>query len=299
MAIIVNENTRVLVQGITGQFGEFVTRNMLETGTNVVCGVTPGRGGQSVWGVPVYDSVEEALGKEGEVDATVVLVPGNLVRAAVRESLDAGIKTVLVEVERVPLHDALEMIAIAEKRGIRLLGPGSVGLVCPGKGSLGLFGAPEELAKIAWVPGHVGIVSRSGGQTSTLAWSVCKVGLGISTAINLGSEPILGTTLREVLPLFQADDETVGVVYFGEIGTVMEEEAADLIREGGYTKPLVAYIAGAGLPSGLRFSHASAIIEGGRGTAEGKIKALRGVGAYIANAPEDLSAMIGSVFQRT
>jgi len=297
MAIIVDENTRVLIQGITGRFGEFITRNMLDSGTRVIAGVTPGRGGASVWGIPVYDTVKEAIEEQGEIDATVIVVPGPGAREAALEAFDAAIKNVLVEVERVPLHDGLELIAHARERGIRLLGPGSAGLVSPGKGSLGLFGSPEELAKIAWVPGRIGVISRSGGQTSTLAWTICQTGLGISTAINLGSEPVLGTTFLELLPLFQADDETDGVAYFGEIGTVMEEEAAELIKNGGYTKPLVAHIAGRGLPSGLRFSHASAIVEGGRGTAESKIKALQGVGAYIVDKPEDLSATLERVFK--
>jgi len=297
MAIIVDENTRVLIQGITGRFGEFITRNMLDSGTRVIAGVTPGRGGTSVWGIPVYDTVKEAIEEQGEIDATVIVVPGPGAREAALEAFDATIKNVLVEVERVPLHDGLELIAHARERGIRLLGPGSAGLVSPGKGSLGLFGSPEELAKIAWVPGRIGVISRSGGQTSTLAWTICQTGLGISTAINLGSEPVLGTTFLELLPLFQADDETDGVAYFGEIGTVMEEEAAELIKNGGYTKPLVAHIAGRGLPSGLRFSHASAIVEGDRGTAESKIKALQGVGAYIVDEPEDLSATLERVFK--
>ena len=298
MAIIVDENTRVLIQGITGRFGEFITRNMLDAGTRVVAGVTPDRGGESVWGIPVYNTVKEAMEKQGEIDATVIVVPGPGAKTAALEAFDAAIKTVLVEVERVPLHDGLELVASAKKKGIRLLGPGSAGLVSPGKGSMGIFGSPEELAKIAWVPGRIGVISRSGGQTSTLAWSICQTGLGISTAINLGSEPVLGTTFLELLPLFQDDNETDGVVYFGEIGTVLEEEAAELIKEGGYTKPLVAHIAGRGLPSGLRFSHASAMIEGGRGTAESKIKALQDAGVYIADKPEDLSTTLEKVFKR-
>lgn len=298
MSIIVDEGTKVLVQGITGRFGEFVTRNMLDTGTKVLAGVTPGKGGKSVWGVPVYDTVKQAVEKQGEIDATVVVVPGPDAKKAVLEAFDAVIGTALMEVERVPLHDALELIAYAKKNGIRLLGPGSGGAVSPGKGSLGMFGSPEELARIAWVCGRIGVISRSGGQTSTLAWAICRTGLGISTAVNLGSEPILGTTFPELLTLFQADDETDGVVYFGEIGTVMEEEAAELIKRGGYTKPLVAHIAGRGLPSGLRFSHASAIVEGGKGTAESKIEALQDAGAYIADKPEDLSAIIAKVFRK-
>jgi succinyl-CoA synthetase alpha subunit len=298
MAIIINETTKVLIQGITGRFGEFIARNMLDTGTNVIAGVTPGRKGQSVLGIPVYDSVLEAIAEKGMVDAAVVVVPGPEAKKAVFETLDAGVKTVLMEVERVPLHDALEVIARSKKANARLIGPGSAGLVSPGRGSLGAMGAPEELARIAWVPGRIGVISRSGGQTSTLAWSVCRTGRGISTAINLGSEPLLGTTFSELLPLFESDADTDGIVYFGEIGTIMEEEAAEVIKEGRYKKPLIAHIAGKGLPSGLRFSHASAMIEGGRGTAESKIKALQEVGAFIAEKPQDLGPLIEKVFRK-
>jgi len=297
MAIIIDENTRVIVQGITGRFGQFLTRNMLDTGTRVVAGVTPERAGQSVWGVPVYNTVKELVERHGEVDASVVVVPGRGAKNAVLESFRAGIKTVLMEVERVPLHDALELIAYARQADIMLLGPGSAGVVSPARGSMGIFGSPEELARIAWIPGRIGVVSRSGGQTSTLAWQICRSGLGISSAINLGSEPVLGTTFADILPLFEKDSDTDGIVYFGEIGTVMEEEAAELIKAGGYTKPLVAHIAGKGLPAGLRFSHASAMVEGGIGTAESKIEALRGAGAYIAEKPEDLSAALERAFK--
>ncbi|MFH0813579.1 MAG: CoA-binding protein [Pseudomonadota bacterium] len=295
MAILVDKNTKVLVQGITGRFGQFVTRNMLDVGTNVVAGVTPGRKGEKVWGIPVYNTVQEALAEHAPVDATVVLVPGPEAKAAVVEAFDAGFKTLLMEVERVPLHDALEVIALAKKAGVRLLGPGSAGLVSPGEGSLGVFGSPEELARVAFIPGRIGVISRSGGQTTTLCWNICQSGFGISTAINLGSEPVLGTTFPELLTLFQEDDETDVVAYFGEIGGVMEEEAAELIREGKYKKPLVAYIAGKGLTSGIRFSHASAIIEGGKGTAEGKAKALQAAGAYVVDRPDDIGPTIAKI----
>lgn len=298
MAIIIDENTRVVVQGITGRFGETVTRNMLESGTKVIAGVTPGRGGQSVWGVPVYDSVEEALRKEGEINASLIVVPGPEAKAGALEAIEAGIETILMEVERVPLHDALEVIAKARKAGIRLIGPGSGGMVSAGKATLGFIGSASEIAKAAFLPGRIGVISRSGGQTSTLAWVVVQAGFGVSTAINLGSEPILGTTFPELLPLFQKDGETDGVVYFGEIGTVMEEEAAEVIKEGHYTKPLIAYIAGRGLPSGLRFSHASAIIEGGRGSAESKVKALREAGAHVVERPEELASKLVEVFKK-
>jgi succinyl-CoA synthetase alpha subunit len=295
LAILIDNNTRVLVQGITGRFGQFVARNMLDVGTNLVAGVTPGRKGEKVWGVPVYDTVKDALASHAPIDATVVLVPGPEAKAAVIEAYEAGIKLVLMEVERVPLHDALEVIALAKKYGVKLLGPGSAGLVSPGKASLGVFGSPEELARVAFVPGRVGVISRSGGQTTTLCWNICQAGFGISTAINLGSEPVLGTTFPEHLMAFQEDKDTDVVAYFGEIGGVMEEETAELLKEGKFTKPLVAYIAGRGLTAGIRFSHASAIIEGGKGTAEGKAKVLQEAGAYVVEKPEDIGPTIAKI----
>ncbi len=299
MAILCDENTTMLIQGITGRFGQGVARRMMEVGSRVVVGVTPGRGGQSVWGVPVFDTVKEALAAVGPVEAAVTVVPGPQAKGAVIESFEAGIKTVLMRVERVPLHDALEIIAQARKHDIRLIGPGSAGLVSPGKASLGGLGGfvgSSDLPQIAFKPGRIGVISRSGGQTTTLSWVVCSAGFGISTAIHLGSEPVLGTTLAEVLPLFEADEETDGVVYFGEIGTVMEEEATEVIKAGGYAKPLIAYIAGKGMPAGLRFSHASAIVEGGQGTAEAKIQALKSVGAEVVDRPDGFGPALKKTF---
>jgi len=298
MAIIIDETTRMLIQGITGRFGQNVARRMIEVGSKVVAGVTPGRGGETVWGVSVYNTVNEAIQAVGEVGASVVVVPGPEAKSAVIEVFRAGIKTVLMRVERVPLHDTLEIIAHAKKGGIRLIGPGSAGIVSPGRASLGGLGGfmgSSDLPKIAFKPGRIGVISRSGGQTSTLSWAVCRAGFGVSTAVHLGSEPVLGTTFAELLPFFQADEGTDGVVYFGEIGTVMEEEAAEIIKAGLFKKPLVAYIAGKGLPTGLRFSHASAIVEGGKGSAEGKIKALKEVGAHVVEKPEQIGPTLKKV----
>jgi succinyl-CoA synthetase alpha subunit len=296
LPIIIKEKTKVMIQGITGRFGQFIARNMLDTGTNLVAGVTPNRGGSKVWDVPVYNTIQEAWDAHGPISSTVILVPGPGAKFALDEAVNFKFDTILMEVERVPLQDALECVAKCKKAGIRLLGPGSAGLVSPGKGSLGIFGSPEELAKVAFEPGRVGVISRSGGQTSTLAFNVCKAGYGISTAIHLGTEQVMGTTLAEVLPLFEADDDTDGVVYYGEIGGVMEEEAAEIIKAKKYTKPFIAYIAGRGLPAGMRFSHASAIIEGGKGTAEGKAKALKDVGAHVMLAPEDIGPTLKKIF---
>ncbi|MFX0198165.1 MAG: CoA-binding protein [Candidatus Hodarchaeota archaeon] len=297
MAILIDEQASVLIQGITGRFGSFVARLMRDYGTNVVAGVTPGRGGQDVWGIPVYNTVEEAWNTRGPFDVSLIVVPGPVVKAAALEAIDAGIKLIHMEVERVPLHDTLEVLAQARKAGIRIIGPGSGGIISPGKAVIGFIGAAEEISKVAFKPGRVGVISRSGGQTSTLCYVICQAGLGISTAINLGSETVLGTTPAELLLLFQEDDETDAVAYFGEIGTVMEEEAAEIINEGKFTKPFVAYIAGRGLTAGVRFSHASAIIEGGRGTAESKVKALQEVGAYVVDKPEDIGPTLAQLLK--
>ena len=289
MAILINEKTRVVIQGITGRFGNSVTRLMLDYGTNVIAGVTPGRKGQEVWGLPVYNTVQEALAEHGPFDVSLVVVPGPECKAAGIEAINAGIKLVHMEVERIPLHDILELLAYAKRAGTRIIGPGSGGMITAGKAVVGMIGAAEDISKVAFKPGHIGVISRSGGQTSTLSFVICRAGLGISTAINLGSEPVLGTTPAELLPMFQEDKDTNAVAYYGEIGTVLEEDAAEIIKEGRFTKPFVAYIAGRGLPSGIRFSHASAIVEGGRGTAESKVKALKEAGAHVVDKPEEIA----------
>lgn len=297
MAILVDENTRVLVQGITGREGSARTRFMLDYGTKVLCGVAPGRGGGEVWGTPVYNTVKEAVGAHGQIDASVAFVPAPQVKQAVVEAIEAGVKFIVVPAERVPLHDSLEMIALARRKGARILGPGSLGLLSGGRSVMGWLGGTEEFAREIFQPGPVGVASRSGGQTSTVVWSLMRAGIGITTAMHVGAEPIVGLSFAELLSLFEEDRETKAVVLFGEIGTVAEEEAAEVVKEGGFTKPLVAYIAGRSLPSGMRFSHASAIIERGRGTANSKVKALESVGAYVAEYPQEIAAVLTKILK--
>ncbi|MCI0500079.1 MAG: succinate--CoA ligase subunit alpha [Planctomycetales bacterium] len=299
MAILLDERSRVLVQGITGREGMARTRFMRAYGTQVVAGVTPGRGGTTVGSVPVYNTVKEAVQQHGSFDATVTFVPGLMVKDAVVEAVDAGIRFIAMPVERVPLHDALMLLAYARQRGAKVLGPGSFGLISPGKAVIGWIGGSEDFAKEIFKPGHVGIVSRSGGQTSTFSWAIGQAGLGISTALHIGGEPVVGLSPAEVLPLFEADPDTHAVALFGEIGTVAEEEAAEVIGAGKFTKPLVAYIAGAGVRPGMRFSHASAIVERGRGTAENKIKVLRQVGAHVVDQPEDLARTLAEIVRKS
>jgi succinyl-CoA synthetase alpha subunit len=297
MTILVDEKTTVLVQGITGREGNARTRFMLDYGTRVVGGTSPGRGGTEVWGLPVFNTVPKAIEALGPIEASVTFVPGAQVKQAVIEAIEAGIKFILVPAERVPLHDSLEMISLARRNHVRLLGPGSLGLLSPDRAALGWLGGSEEFAREVFKGGPVGVMSRSGGQTSTVVWGLVKAGLGISTAVHVGSEPVLGTTFAELLPLFEKDVATKAVALFGEIGTVAEEEAAEVVGNGKFTKPLVAYIAGRSLPAGMRFSHASAIIERGRGTAESKVKALESVGVHVVEYPNEIGITIAKLLE--
>jgi succinyl-CoA synthetase alpha subunit len=271
---------------------------MLDYGTQVLCGVTPGRGGTRIWDVPVYNTVAEALEAHGPIDASVVFVPAPEVKDAVFESLEKGIKFLVVPAERVPLHDSLKMIALARKKDAKILGPGSLGIISAGKALMGWIGGSEEFAKQVFIPGTIGVVSRSGGQTTTVAWSITERGLGISSALHVGAEPVVGLRFAEVLPLFEQDEQTEAVVMFGEIGTVAEEEASEIIEEGKYTKPLVVYIAGRSLPAGIRFSHASAIIERGRGTAESKVRSLTRANAYVVDRPQEIAPILMKILRR-
>ncbi len=297
MAILLDDRTSMLVQGITGREGRARAHFMRAYGTRVVAGVTPGRGGSEVAGVPVYDTIDEAWKHHGPIDASVTFVPGRVVKDAVLEAIDGGIQCIFMPVERVPLHDALEMIAYARDSGVRIVGPGSIGVISAGQAVAGWIGGTEEFAREMFPPGHVGVISRSGGQTTTLSWAIGRVGLGISTAVHIGAEPVLGTSPAELLPLFEQDADTHAVALFGEIGTSAEEEAAQAIHEGRFTKPLVAYIAGVGVKTGMRFSHASAIIERGRGSAEGKMRALREAGAHVVERLEELAPTLARIME--
>ena len=292
MSILLDENTTVIVQGITGREGSLRTKFMKEYGTNVVAGVTPGRGGQEVHGIPVYDTVQEAIDNHGKVDASVAFIPGPLLKWAVLEAIDSGIKFIVPPVERVPVHDILEMVAVAQRENVRLLGPGSLGIISPGKAIMGWLGGNAEWANMLFSPGPVGVISRSGGQSGTVPWVLKVEGLGISTALHIGTEPVLGQSMSDILPLFEADAQTKAVAVFGEIGGTLEEEAADTVATGKYTKPLVVFIAGAWAPEGMRFSHASSIVEKGKGSAQSKMKALTNAGAHVVDSPEEIAPLI-------
>ena len=288
MAILVNEQSRVIIQGITGREGMVRAQLMKDYGTKVVAGVTPGRAGQDVYGVPVYDSVVQAWEKQGPLEVSVIFVPAALVKNAALEAIDAGVKLLVIVPDRVPIHDVLEIAARAAENGARFVGPNTLGLVSPGKAVLGMIGGRAERAREWFKPGFIGVSSRSGGMTSAISYYLTKAGLGLSTIIHVGGDVVIGLSHPEVMALFQEDPETRMAVMFGEIGTTQEERVADLVESGRFTKPLIAYIGGKAAKSGTRFSHAGAIVEGSRGSYETKVKRLREVGVHVVDAISDI-----------
>jgi succinyl-CoA synthetase alpha subunit len=237
MAILVNSETRVIIQGITGREGMVRARLMKDYGTNLVAGITPGRAGQDVHGVPVYDSVVQAWEKQGPLEASVIFVPAALVRNAALEALEAGLKLLVIVPDRVPIHDVLEIAALAGEMGARFVGPNTLGLVSPGKAVLGMIGGRAERAREWFRPGAIGVSSRSGGMTSAISYYLTQAGLGQSTIIHVGGDAVVGLAHPEVMELFERDPETRGAVMFGEIGTTQEERVADLVEQGKFTKP--------------------------------------------------------------
>ncbi|RKY79318.1 succinate--CoA ligase subunit alpha [candidate division KSB1 bacterium] len=295
MAILIDEAKRVLVQGITGREGRVRTRLMMDYGTRVVAGVTPGRGGEEVFGVPVFDSVEEAWEKVGEIDVSVIFVPAPMVKNAALEAIDTGIKLLVLIPDRVPIYDVMEIMRKAKEKEARFVGPNTLGLLSPGKAVLGMMGGRAESARQWFKAGNVGVSSRSGGMTSSLAYYLSKNGIGLSTIVHVGGDAIVGLPHPEIMKMFESDAETKAVVMFGEIGTSQEEQVADLIERGKFTKPLIAYIGGKVAKEGTRFSHAGAIIEGGRGTYEGKVKRLQEVGAYVVDSFQDVPEVTAKI----
>jgi len=295
MSILIDENTRVLVQGITGKEGSRAAKLMKESGTKVVCGVTPGKGGQEVEGCPVYNSVAEALKKHPEVNASIVYVPPFAAKDAVIESVKNGIKLVNCITENIPVRDTAEMVAYARKHNSRLVGPSSIGIISPGKSRLGVIGGEISMLKEIYKPGEIGIISKSGGMTNETAWVIRQSGLGQSTVVGIGGDVIIGSSFTDLLELFERDEQTKGVVIFGELGGTYEEQVAEMIRKKKFTKPLAAFIAGKfaeKMESGKSFGHAGAIIEGSKGLPSEKAKELKSSGAIVVDNHHELGDAI-------
>ncbi len=287
MSILVDKGTRLLVQGITGGEGSFHTQRCIEYGTKVVAGVTPGKGGNQILGVPVYNSVERAVA-ETEANASMVFVPPAFAADAIMEAIDVGVPLIVCITEGIPVMDMVKVHSYLKGKSTRLIGPNCPGVISPGKCKVGIMVGEIHL------PGNVGVVSRSGTLTYDVVAQLTSLGIGQSTCVGIGGDALPGSTFVDVLKLFNADEDTEAVVLVGEIGGTFEQEAAEFIR-GEMTKPVVAFVAGSTAPPGKRMGHAGAIITGTAGKASEKIKALSAAGAVIASNPAEVGLTIKRV----
>ena len=299
MSILIDRSTRVVCQGLTGKAGEFHSRNCIEYGTTLVAGVTPGKGGQTLLGVPVFDTVHEAVEKEG-ADAAMLFVPAAFTADAILEAADAGCRVVVAITEGVPVLDMVRVYdrikvgtasRAAQGPTVRLIGPNCPGVITPEESKIGIM--PGYIHR----KGPVGVMSRSGTLTYEAVWQLSNLGLGQSTCVGLGGDPIVGTSFIDLLEMFQNDDETEAILMIGEIGGTAEEEAAAYVKEH-VTKPVAAFIAGRTAPKGKRMGHAGAIIAGGKGTAAEKIAALQAAGIEVAESPADMGAAMQRAMQQ-
>ncbi len=299
MSILITRKTQVIVQGITGKEGQKAVKAMLEYGTNVIGGVTPGKGGQEVEGKPVFNSVSEAIRMFNDQfsifnSVSAVYVPPFAAKAAMLEAIEHHIPIINVMTERIPIQDTAYCLAAAKEKNIRIIGPSSLGFISPGIGRVGVVGGPLDLANQIFQPGSIGYISRSGGMTNEVSWQIRKIGLGQSTAVHVGGDLLIGTTYTDLLRLFEKDEQTKVVAIFGEHGGSYEFEIVDVIQNKEFTKPLAIYIGGkfaSSFPEGVNIGHAGAIVERGKGAKE-KEAALAAVGVMIAERYEDLVELI-------
>ncbi|HZY93497.1 MAG TPA: succinate--CoA ligase subunit alpha [Candidatus Bathyarchaeia archaeon] len=286
MTLLVGTQTRAIVQGITGNQGSFHAKLMLQYGTQIVAGVTPGKGGATVHGVPVYDTVAAALEKT-DANASIIFVPAPYAKEAGMEAIDAGLNPVVIITELVPARDGMLLMAYAKDHGATIVGPNTPGVITPGQAKLGIM--PGEVFRA----GGVGVASRSGTLTYEIAASLTHAGIGQSTCVGIGGDPFTGLDFVDVLKMFRDDRSTEAVVLIGEIGGSAEENAANYIKETRYPKPVAAYVAGRAAPPGKRMGHAGAIITGSEGTADAKIQRFRDVGVRVADIPSELPRLLG------
>ncbi len=292
MAILADANTRVIVQGITGREASAFTKDMIDYGTRVVAGVTPGKKGQTVHGIPVYDTVRQAV-KAHPADAALISVPPSLAKGAALEAFENGIGLVVIVSERVPRKDTIQLLEAAGQFDARVIGPNTLGLISPHRVKLGMAGGPVADVKKAYMPGVVGIASRSGGMTTEIANLLTQNGIGQSTCIGIGGDPVVGSNFLDLIPLFDADPDTRAVVLFSEPGGVIEERLAEMIMTQKPKLPIIAFIAGRFVDRmpGIRFGHAATIVQGDRGTAKSKIETFRKAGIHVAESFSDIAVL--------
>jgi succinyl-CoA synthetase alpha subunit len=285
MGIIVNKETRVIVQGITGTQGQFHTSRMLDYGTRIVAGITPGKGGSTLFNVPVYDTVAQAQ-YQHDADTSIIFVPARYAGDAAWEALEQGITTVIIITEHMPIRDTIELIAYAKHVNAQIIGPNTAGIITPSECKIGIM--PAHIFQ----QGNIGIVSRSGTLTYEVAANLTHHQLGQSTCLGIGGDPVIGVSFTDALALFENDDQTDAIVLIGEVGGNLEEQAAAYIQNHRFHKPVVAYIAGRTAPPGVRMGHAGAIIQGSSGSAEQKITAFQTAGVQVAEKPNDVALLV-------
>jgi succinyl-CoA synthetase alpha subunit len=296
MSILIGAHSRIVIQGITGREAMMVTKHTVDYGTPIRAGVTPGKKGQDVHGVPVYDTLKEAVQKH-EVNTSLVVVPPAFALDAVLEAVDNDIKVIVVTTENIPQIDVIKMLAVARREGVCIIGPNTVGMIDP-KHRIKLGSIGGDHPERCFVPGKVGVISRSGGMTAETSWMVKRAGFGVSTSIGIGGDSLIGTNIKDLLELFEKDTETEAVVTFSEPGTSFEEEAAEFMKNGGFTKPLISYVAGRfteSMPEGTVFGHAGAMISGDFGRPSIKMRKLREAGAHVVDHYDDMIDILKSV----
>ena len=294
MAILVDKDTRFIVQGITGREAVNLTRECLDYGSQIVGGVTPGRAGREIYGVPVYDCVRDVVAKHGPVHGSVVSVPPGFTRDAVFEAIENGVRLIVVVTENVPRREVAQMVELAVLRGARIIGPNCLGLIAPEACKMGGIGGPAANTRQAYSRGPVGIMSRSGGMTTEIASTLTAAGLGQSTAVSIGGDAIVGSTYAELMPLFEADPETKAIAIYSEPGGRMEAELAEWVREHESRLPIVAFMAGRFMDEmkGMRFGHAGTIVEGKEDTTAEKIARMEAAGIAVAERIEEIPVLI-------
>lgn len=293
MAILVTDKTKVLVQGITGKEGSKVALQMRNYGTKVLAGVTPGKGGQEVHGIPVYNTILEALENHPAINTSFIAVPNFAAFGAIAEAIKAKIPLINVLTEHIPIQDSAKAIALAKQNGVKIVGPSSIGIISPGIGKLGSIGGDDPRGVFS--KGSVGIISKSGGMASEVSWILTKNGIGQSTVIGIGGDILVGSSFADLLEDFEEDATTKAVVLFGEIGGTYEEDAAAMIKQGRFTKKVVAFISGLfaeTLPQGTKLGHAGAIVYGERGSYKSKIDSLTEAGVRIAKTPDEIPQLL-------